>query len=285
MESNREANAVHRNHLKLDIALQYDQTGVAQCMEPAVREAVRAMADRIAPLIKAADNVEHIRAMEDLANAAHAQTKRTTRRLRSTVESRYEVVPVDLERLRRMQLGNSGQENGLILRALLHGLSNMPGFEFPPGLSAADVEAVIRSHDNAFGDWKAAKLRAADATAQLIVMRPQVKRLWEEYGLKAWIMAHVRQPDQQQLWGLPAKRRNRRPEQEEQVVTTTPATGTSPLGSVGVPTNITVLLAEEGRAPPAVPAAGLFAPPGATTPAVVKNGMNGTNGHDVGAPI
>ena len=280
MESNRVANAIHRNHLKFVVALQYDQTGVAQCLEPAVLRTVLAMADRIAPLLKAADDVALLKAKEGTAQAAHAQTKRAVQRLRSAVMAAYDTIPAELERLRRLQLGTNGAENVLILRAVVDCLKTIPGFVFPPGLAVPELEAIIQNHDAAFGDWNAAKLRATDAAGQLIRMRPEVKRLWAENGLAAWIKAHVRQEAQQQAWGLPPKRRNRRGEEEEVVSEVTVSTVQPSTTGNG----IAVPKALDGKTAGAANV-GLLTPPPGNTPPAVKNGVNGTNGHDIGAPI
>jgi hypothetical protein len=287
MESNRIANTVHRNHLKLDLALEYDPTGAAQCMEAVVRRAVRDMAARIAPRLKAADDIAFLEAKESIASAAHAQTKRSVKRLRSAVVATFEEVPAELERLRGMQLGASPAENVLILRVLVDTLRTMPGFVFPPGLDAAAVDNVIHAHEVAFADWAAAKQRAADAASALIVMRPEVVRLWEEYGLKAWIKAHVRQTGEQQKWGMPAKRRTRKAAEEDvveestvTVTSTQPSTGIAAGNSNSTSTPKTL----EGNTA-LTGGMGLLSVGPGVTPPVVKNGVNGTNGHDRGATI
>lgn len=209
MKSIVKANSPLRNHLKLNVALSTDQQNVARFMEPEVQQAVKTLAERVAPLLAAADDTTTLNTLEAAAEEAAQHTKNALSRLQKGVGFTFETLPEALEKLGTLKLGADATENLILLRALADTLAGVSGFSYPPNLGPAEIATIQANHVEAFAALARARSRVSDATSELRLLRPQVERVWTQHELLSWIRAHVKTHEAQLAWGMPPKRRTR----------------------------------------------------------------------------
>lgn len=265
MKFNHKQNAIHVNLLKLALSLRTDPEA-GRMMRASTRQRVDAMAERLKPLMQAADDNVGLAARKKTFDLAAVRTRDTLKLLHAAVHFQHQVLPEPLTALGRIRLGETAGENLMRVEALMEAIQALPGFLFPPGMTAATVNAVVAEHTQAQAALVAQKDRLRAAAQELRELRPVVLKMWQELALSGWIKANVDGHDQQLAFGL--SRKTRRKAKAEQDTTT---------GSVEVVVNQT----SKGTSP-AAPVA--FPPLSGPKPAGSVS-SNGVNGHGVGAPI
>lgn len=208
MNANIKGNTIHVNLLKLLKSLDLNPD-LAQRMKPSSLAQVRAMGERVKPLLQQADDTAALPEAKRAADLADIRMRTALKQMQLAVLFQCPKLPESLTDLIRMRMGKSRRENFNRLASILEAVRAMPGFIYPPGLTDAAAQAALTEARETFNAMGATKSSAKEAAKALRTLRPEVKDMWQKLGLSGWIISNVGEEEDRMSFGLPTKKRHK----------------------------------------------------------------------------